>query len=466
MKIHKDSIKKKKYVIIRGVIAVVLLVIVVNQVVWLSNMYNLFEREFKSNINASLENAAYMEMNERGEIMGGFTVYASNYSSPNDTSRFFSRDIVTADSTYTFTLDKNDPNTWHKITQFVIKSYLPVNLERLSTLFKECMHGRYTVNEAFFDYFDLEADTLISTSRPENIQPDHYILTDILPLDIVNSIGIVGHVKNPRTAILDTMKKQLILSVSLIIIGIISLYYISRSFVFQWKTEKMRQESVNVMTHEFKRPISSAVAMVSIIPYYLEKKNTDKVLEYARDIELAMNKLTYYTKRIQQISNNERSDVRLDKTAIEITPFFESLKKRYTSVKEREQEVVIELQLATEKKAMNVDMLHFSNVMDNLVENAMKYTVHPIIQINVKVEDKGKDVLMISVEDNGIGISPRDKKRVFDKFYRIKREETKSKMGFGLGLTYVKSIIEAHGGDIIVNSELDKGSEFIITLKC
>ena len=285
-------------------------------------------------------------------------------------------------------------------------------------------------------------------------------------MDIVNSIGIVGHVKNPRTAILDTMKKQLILSVSLIIIGIISLYYISRSFVFQWKTEKMRQESVNVMTHEFKRPISSAVAMVSIIPYYVKENNIDKVLEYARDIELAMNKLTYYTKRIQQISNNERSDVRLDKTAIEIIPFFESLKKRYTSRKEHDQEVVMELQLATEKKAMNVDMLHFSNVMDNLVENAIKYTVHSTVQIDLNVEGANEDMLRVSIKDNGMGISPQDKKRVFDKFYRVKREETKNKMGFGLGLTYVKSIIDAHGGDIIVNSELDKGSEFIIMLKC
>lgn len=457
--------KKKKYVIINGLIVVVLLGIVVNQAIWLSNMYNLSEREFKSNINASLENASYMEMNERSEIMGGVVFY-SNYSAPSDTSRFFSKDIVTADSTYTFTLDKNDPNSMHKISQFVLKQILPVNLESLDGFFKENMDEKYAVSEAYFDYLDLETNTLISTSRLENIRPDHYILTDTLPLDIVNSIGIVGHVKNPRTAILDTMKKQLILSVSLIIIGIISLYYISRSFVFQWKTEKMRQESVNVMTHEFKRPISSAVAMVSIIPYYVKENNINKVLEHARDIELAMNKLTYYTKRIQQISNNERSDVRLDKTAIEIIPFFESLKKRYTSRKEHDQEVVMELQLATEKKAMNVDMLHFSNVMDNLVENAIKYTVHSTVQIDLNVEGANEDMLRVSIKDNGMGISPQDKKRVFDKFYRVKREETKNKMGFGLGLTYVKSIIDAHGGDIIVNSELDKGSEFIIMLKC
>ena len=102
--------------------------------------------------------------------------------------------------------------------------------------------------------------------------------------------------------------------------------------------------------------------------------------------------------------------------------------------------------------------------MDNLIENAIKYTVNSTVVVDIGVADT-TDGLRISVRDNGIGISSADKKRIFDKFYRVKRDETKNKAGFGLGLTYVKSIIDAHAGNITVNSNLNEGSEFIITLK-
>ncbi|MFA7584458.1 MAG: HAMP domain-containing sensor histidine kinase, partial [Proteiniphilum sp.] len=320
----------------------------------------------------------------------------------------------------------------------------------------------YAVSEAYFDYIDLESDTLISTNRPENIKTSHYILTNTFPLDIVNSIGIIGHIENPHTTLLDTMKKQLMLSVSLIIIGIISLYYISRSFIVQWKIEKMRQESVNAMTHEFKRPISSAVAMTSLIPFYLERGERRTALEYVKSIEIDLNKLTQYTKRIQQISNNEKQYGMLNRTDMEIVPFFESLQNRYEVSDNHRQKIIVNVIINTVKHTMWVDMLHFSNVMDNLVENAIKYTVATPVIINIGVKDTMNDELKISVTDNGIGISTADRKHIFDKFYRVKRTETKNKIGFGLGLTYVKSIVEAHGGTISVSSELNKGSEFVI----
>lgn len=465
MRLTKNNTGNAKRLIVKILTAIVLIAIIINQTVWLYNMYNLFQREFKANADQTVLEASLMELAERSEILGGASVYSHNLTNPNDTSRFFKKNVVTEDSTYTFTINKNDPNAMPKVTQFVLKNYFPINLDRLSAIFKKRIQERYNIYDAYFDYLDLENNTLIKTDRPENIRPSRYVKTDTVPLDIMSSIGVVGYVENPRMAILDKMRKQLILSVLLIVIGILSLFFISRSFIFQWKTEKMRQDSVNAMTHEFKRPISSAVAMASVIPHYLEKKDTTKVLEYVDNIQTALNKLTYYTKRIQQISNNEKGVVVLDKTEVEIIPFFESLRQRYILLGNHEREIIIKLQFGTSKKVMEVDLLHFSNVMDNLVENALKYTVNPTVIIDISVTDIADGGLKISVKDNGIGISSSDKKYIFDKFYRVKKEETKNKMGFGLGLTYVKSIIEAHRGDITVNSRLNEGSEFIIILK-
>lgn len=335
----------------------------------------------------------------------------------------------------------------------------------LSEIFIQNISKNHEISFAYFNYIDLVNDTLIESNRPEDFKMTRYIKTDTLPLDIANSIGIVGFVEAPRWIILDKMKTQLRLSILLIVIAVVSLIYISRSFIFQLKTEKMRQESVNTMTHEFKRPISSAVAMASVIPFYLENKDQGKVLEYVENVETELNKLTFYTNRIQQISNNQKGKVALDIREVKIVPFFESLKQRYATIDQDKQEIALNVHVHTEKDAMYVDLLHFSNVMDNLIENAIKYTVEPTILIDIQLRDRDDDGLEVSVKDNGIGISPKDIKYVFDKYYRVRRAETRNKTGYGLGLTYVESIVNAHGGSISVSSNLNRGSEFTIQLK-
>mgnify|MGYP001492326745 CR=1 FL=1 len=91
--------------------------------------------------------------------------------------------------------------------------------------------------------------------------------------------------------------------------------------------------------------------------------------------------------------------------------------------------------------------------------------MEPTILIDIQLRDRDDDGLEVSVKDNGIGISPKDIKYVFDKYYRVRRAETRNKTGYGLGLTYVESIVNAHGGSISVSSNLNRGSEFTIQLK-
>lgn len=457
-------IERKKYSIINVLITIVLVAIIVNQIVWLYNIYNLHQRELQATANQKVNTAVLMEIAERTELIGGFQVFASNIIPLKDTSRFIVKKVTTKDSTYTFTIDKNDPNTIFKITQFVIKDIQPINLDKLRMIFEAKISDKYDIESSYFDYFDLENDLLINTNKPTNAKSKGYVKTDTIPLDIINTIGVVGYLKVSNSAILDKMMYQLILSVLLIVIGILSLFHISRSFIFQLKTEKMRQDSVNAMTHEFKRPISSAVAMSSLIPFYLEKDETSRVLDYTNNIQLELNKLTEYTKRIQQISNNEKGNLVLNKTRVEIEPFFNSLQQRYQLSADSDEKTNLELDIATTQKEMCVDLLHFSNVMDNLIENAIKYSDKAVAEITIGVKAVA-DGLMISVKDNGMGISSTDKKRIFDKFYRVERAETKNKMGFGLGLTYVKSVIDSHGATIEVVSKLNEGSEFVIILK-
>lgn len=450
-----------KHLYIQLLIVLVSALITVNQAVWITNMYNLHKKELKDAASQATQKAVLMEVSERTEAIGGYSVFSNNLSSPNDTSRYFTKEVKTEDTTYTFTIDKNDPYINQKIVQFVLKDGLPVNLEKLNRIFKKELSERYTIKNTYFDYLDLKKNKTIKSNKPKH-PSSNYLQTDTIKLDIISSIGVIGYIEVPGAVLLNKMGYQLALSVFLILIGLGCMIYLGRSFVLQWKLEKLRQESVNSMTHEFKRPISSAVAMVSLIPFYVKKNDISKVITYADNTIIELNKLTAYTERIQQISNNEKVNILLNKVGVEIEPLLQSIKEHYSDTENTTKKVNIQTDVHTKNKLLFVDVLHFSNILDNLVENAIKYS-NSEVNINMDVIDTNEGI-KISVKDDGLGISAFDLKFIFDRFYRSNRKELKRKTGFGLGLTYVKSMVEAHGGSISVTSQINEGSEFVILL--
>lgn len=452
---------RSKHLYIQLLIVFVSALITVNQIVWITNMYHLHKKELKDYANQGAIQAAFMEISERAELLGGFKVFSTNLSESNDTSRYIEKRIRTVDTTYVLTIDKQDPTSMYKIIQLVLKDEMPIDLIKLNSFFKKELSERYVIKNTYFDYLDIKANKVIKSDKPKHAS-SNYLQTDTIKLDIISSIGVIGYIEVPSSVLLNKMGYQLALSIFLILIGGGCLIYLGRSFVLQWKLERLRQESVNSMTHEFKRPISSAVAMVSLIPFYVEKNDMSKVATYANNTIIELNKLTAYTERIQQISNNEKANVLLNKVGVEIEPLLQSIKERYSDTENSMKKVNVQTEVHTKNKFLFVDVLHFSNVLDNLVENAIKYS-NSIVNINVDVADTNGGV-KISVKDDGLGISTFDLKYIFDRFYRSNRKELKRKTGFGLGLTYVKSMVEAHGGSISVTSKMNKGSEFIILL--
>ncbi|MBK8672595.1 MAG: HAMP domain-containing histidine kinase [Bacteroidetes bacterium] len=111
---------------------------------------------------------------------------------------------------------------------------------------------------------------------------------------------------------------------------------------------------------------------------------------------------------------------------------------------------------------VEIDEMHFTNVISNLFDNALKYNDKtPFIEINTENEI-GR--FKISIKDNGVGLSKEDQKKVFEKFYRVQKGNLHDTKGFGLGLSYVKTIVEKHGGSIFVESKLKEGTTFIINI--
>src|SRR5690606_13871919 len=130
---------------------------------------------------------------------------------------------------------------------------------------------------------------------------------------------------------------------------------------------------------------------------------------------LELQKLNTYTERIQKLSNNKRETIILDKEHINLENFFTALVNKYENIEEKS--VKINLSIKTTQDTIYADLLHFANIIDNLVENAIKYAKERAVQIDIHVSDERRK-LKISVKDNGLGISEKDLPRIFQKFYR------------------------------------------------
>lgn len=448
---------KRNQVVVPVILLLLLLLLVLNQLIWIRNMYQMHQQELVDFANQVAEEAVLKELAQRTEKIGGCVVFASNLYDSKDTSRYFTKNLRTEDSTYVLRIDKHEAHINEKIVQFALKQDEPINLQVLDSLFYSKLAARYPVGDTYFDYIDLEGDSIIRTGEKEK-SDRKYLQSDTLILDIVHSIAVVGHVEAPENVLLQKMQYQLLLSVLLILFSVGGLVFVVRTFVIQWRTDRLRQNSVNAMTHEFKRPISGALAMVSTIPFYLQRNNTAKVLEYVGAIGTELDKLTAYTQRIQQISNNDKSTINLRPAQTEVLPFVESVAERFRAGSDQ---VNVSVSASAQACTWPLDQLHVANVLDNLIENALKYSdAGTKVELNV---ERIPDGIQVSVTDNGYGIPASEQKRIFERYYRVKDKRTVHKAGFGLGLTYCKSIMEAHGGVLTVQSELNKGSVFTCT---
>ncbi len=165
--------------------------------------------------------------------------------------------------------------------------------------------------------------------------------------------------------------------------------------------------------------------------------------------------------RILQSAKLEKDNIALNKEEVDVHEIItESIKNIQLQVEKKAGQIVTELN--AERYLLKADKVHFTNIIFNILDNANKYSpVTP--QITIKTENSYSGII-ISIKDNGIGIGKANQKKVFEKLYRVPTGNIHNVKGFGLGLSYVKAIVVAHGGKINLESELGKGTKFIITL--
>ena len=221
----------------------------------------------------------------------------------------------------------------------------------------------------------------------------------------------------------------------------------------------MKTDFINNMTHEFKTPISTVSLASEILVNTNKDTSLEKIHRYAKIIYDENQRMRSQVDQVLRMAQFDQSDFEIN---AEETDIHELLQKTISnlSLEHLGNSTKINFHLEAKQSIIAADPLHMGNIVKNLVENACKYSKgEPIIDIYTASSTEG---ITISVIDNGIGIDVAYQKYVFDKFYRIPTGNVHDVKGFGIGLYYVKKMVEAHAGKISLRSELGKGCRFDI----
>lgn len=433
-----------------GQLSVVLLIcVLLGQGMWLYHVREIKLREFCESANYVLLNTTYRYLYDEG----------LNFAKNNE---------------LTYGLAKDDHFYWHYDNK---EGYIPIKspdmvdkLGKLITYDCLCEHGLFDVfelNELYIDYLKEKGITENPILKVLNVEGEELGSTGNLRNDCSSIITVpinLGY--EYKHQLLATFELPFIFRALSGILWVELIFMIGFIFclVWQWCSIRMTVRSARIQTmgmthleHELKKPLAT---MISVVNGILEGKDsvlcprdtTKLTMVKARLMKMADITDTMLTslKTSVLMINREVIDLKFE---MEMTTEMFSLIRPYARVGYR---------IAEGLEYPCLDKIYFNYVVVNLVDNAIKYgSTHPVVKVDFYTIG---DNYVLTVEDNGIGIAPKDQKQIFKQFYRVKNQQVTKTTGFGLGLTFVHKVVCAYGGSIRLESELGIGSKFTITI--
>ncbi|TCI84638.1 sensor histidine kinase [Tenacibaculum sp. M341] len=351
---------------------------------------------------------------------------------------------------------KNIPHKlkYHK----TLKHIILYNEEGVDTIFKAAKNKEYTLLGYEFkndpDLFIGKSSSQTERSFEEKKEGETKKITYKILFQVENNINI----DDWNAIILNKMKGLLIFSVLIFVFVIGILFYSIKSLITQKKIADVKTDFINNITHEFKTPLATLSLATKMLNKSEEVHSSEILKGTVHTIERQNNRLQ---KLVDQVLHNSigYKEIDLHKEPVAIREYLTTLLNDF-ELTLTNKEIILQKEIIQTDKKINIDAFYMTTAILNVLENAVKYGGDQIM-VTTNIENEN---LILSVIDNGIGISKKHLNNLFDKFYRVDNTEVHNVKGLGLGLYYSNQILKAHEGLISVKSEKEQGSTFKIQI--
>lgn len=322
--------------------------------------------------------------------------------------------------------------------------------------------GEHNIYDDFLFYVTNGDNQVIFSNNYKVIDDSQIIITREIfstnqPDDAIYISLVFSSQNSYKNQFIKSILPTIIISLILFILLIMTIYVM----LAQKRDADIKYDFLNNMTHELKTPIAS----ISLASQMLNDAKVSKSPEFLGNLSTVIKdetqRLNVLIDKVLQTSIFESQQSIMNLKEDNVNHLIEKVIRNF-SIKINQNNGKINSFLEAENPFALVDNVHFTNVIYNLFENSVKYTIKDLV-LTVKTWNE-RNMLFISIEDNGIGIKKEDQKRIFERFYRVSTGNLHNVKGFGLGLAYVKKIVTEHKGKIYIESELDIGTKFIIQI--
>jgi len=340
-----------------------------------------------------------------------------------------------------------------------------LNAVWIDTLLRFELHNQGIFLPYSFEILTANNDSLIFSKamdmagiRPVFIPANTY-QTSIFSKDVIRDPGKIKiSFPQKNSLIINRMTATMATTGSLLLILVFCMGYTIFSIIKQKKISEMKTDFINNMTHEFKTPVSTIMIASEALRDNEIVADKARVSRLANIIYEENARLGSHIERVLNVARIEKNDFKLDKKPLDVNEMI-SIVIDSMALKLQKHNVQLTLNLNAVNAIVLADELHFSNLIYNLIDNAIKYSASTP-EITISTTDNKTGQIVINVADNGIGMSRDQQTKIFEQFYRIPTGNLHDVKGFGLGLSYVNTIVKRLNGVISVRSEKDKGSDF------
>jgi len=380
----------------------------------------------------------------------------SNINNQTDIDKFVQSSNIANKilSDLTFSYNQQEPGNFYYSKKALI-----------NTLIAEALKEKDIVTDFEFGIYSPATNSMIlqkTGEYPQKLLNESFVF-DLAPLASLFSPPnkLLIYFPEVKEYIVSQLWQMLFVSIILFIVIIISFSFSIYTIFRQKRLSEMKNDFINNMTHEFKTPISTIALACEALKDSDIQKTESLYDNYLGIINEENGRLGLMAEQILQTAIIDKGQLKLKKAVNNMHDIIVAAAGSKSMAIESKGGS-IKLQLNATNTEVKGDNIHLTNVIINLLDNAIKYCIKaPEIIINT---NNNKDLLFIRIQDNGIGISKSNRNKIFEKLYRVPTGNIHNFKGFGLGLSYVKAIVEQHEGKVSVSSELDKGSVFTIQL--